>query len=90
MEGETQRTALKKHFIGLWSELIKVVLYVPKKFFILIIEMKSQSKMTDTKLSFIKPPKGALPYGGAFLHGEREENYGEDRRIDIRSEIRCF
>lgn len=37
---------------------------------IVIIEMKSQSKLTITKLSFIKPPKGALPHSGAFLHGK--------------------
>lgn len=61
---------LSLRFIDLWKKM-KIATNETQKFDITIIEMKSQSKLTDTKLSFIKPPKGALPYGDAFLHGER-------------------
>lgn len=68
---------------------MKVATNETQKFDITIIEMKSQSKLTITKLSFIKPPKGALPYGGAFLHRKREDNYGK-KRIENRSKIKCI
>lgn len=66
---------LSLRFIDLWKKM-KVATNETQKFDITIIEMKSQSKLTITKLSFIKPPKGALPYSDAFLHGERKDSHG--------------
>lgn len=43
---EIQKIALKKRFIGL---CLKVVLYVPKIYDIVIIEMKSQQSFSLTK-----------------------------------------
>lgn len=44
---------------------------------IVIIEMKSQSKTDRHENSHIILPKGALPYGGAFLRGGRKDTMCE-------------
>lgn len=47
-----------------------------------------QENETENSISDSKDEKRCLN-GGAF-RVEREDNYGEDRRTDIKSKIRCF